>query len=301
MRNLLSGLLLFLITLVCASCGDGEDELWINSDGSALMVNKHKLGDLLSIISKSELLEIAADSSLGDFGKLFASGKFDTILNFEDIARDEMLEKGEPYSRDIFFEKVLEGSGSKVEGKEELILGITEALLDMEIGIQFDYEAGILNFSMILPIDNINNPTKLDFSEIGDLADDKVKNEFFDPSMLGSGSDNSYIFTKNQLIVKVAHKDTVESFDEIMAKSMMSNLGEDSNEETDKKMIIHLPGKVKSVNQPSATYHRNTVTYIVKEKDLRDSSTNLDLIIKFKPKKKLKIQIPISRNDILIP
>ena len=59
-------------------------------------------------------------------------------------------------------------------------------------------------------------------------------------------------------------------------------------EEFGKKLIIHVPGKVKGVNQNTATFNSNRVVYDLDSDRLLDKKDDLTLIIDFKPKRKYR-------------
>jgi len=289
MRNLL--LLSFLALIFLTSCTEGEQEIWINADGSAVVEKKFAgLGSFLSMVPQEELFKL--DSSANWMDTLFSTGKFDTIVSIEDMAREEMVKSDEPYSRMLLREEFLSAPNLKVDNPEEA-WELVEKLLDAKIRMKLDYEEGIFDITTIFPFADINQAHEAGFDRIKEImGEQELGNEMMDLEMLDLNSEFIYELSKNKLVVKrapIAHSSEGgdEEQDEMEAFFAMMSGGAQG-----KTLKIHVPGKIKSVDRENATYNNTIVVYEISADDLNDPNAQIDLTILFKKKKKFKLNIP---------
>ena len=284
----LSRLLCFCAFLFFFGCGESIEEIWINADGDGTIHKKIDMGELIDLIKLGMIMDEESDSSeIGseDLSELLEEGRMDTLIYFEDFFKQAAAEYGEEYSRIWAREKFLEEVGTSVNHPDSL-WELIDPFLDAKLRAVMDIDQEILELVVMLPIRDFNKMGKVDFKSLMSGMDEKVGEDIpFDLGILSPNLDYTYTVRRNQIKVEIPHYDTTS---QESAGDMAGMFGEMFMEGSDKKLIIHVPGKVKSLNQPSASYNQNKVIYEIEFSRLVDYSDNLDLIIDFKPKRKLR-------------
>lgn len=302
-----------LIFLVCAcfimafsSCANNVEEVWINNDGSG----KYEMTqDLSQLLPFAQMMMMAGDEEGGDDGgeenvkdagmsklkEIFARGVVDTSFVIEDLAKEMSAKKGETFSlqkmKDKMYDEAATDGFQMTKKQKEALGNLMESVVKSTLNIKMDVDRNLLKLTTSQRFGGFD---KMMFSNLDELfnmfADADVSSANEDlakiqqaKQMLGSipkykVKGNTVYVTRDALDLESMDAEQKQSFQ--MMQGMMG--------QSDYKTIIHVPGKVKGVNQAGATYKGSTVTWTIPYADLYDPKKDLDLRIKFKPKKKIK-------------
>lgn len=292
-----------------SSCGNNVEEIWINNDGSGKYEMTQDLSQLLPFAQMLMMSdeeeemgeeEMEGEANVKDEGmkklkEIFSRGVIDTSFVIENLAKEMAAKKGETFSIENMKQKIYEDAGKdgfKMTDKQKTALGdFMEGILKSTLNIKMNVDQNLLKMTTSQRFGGFD---KMMFSNMEELfnmfADSEVASSNEDlakiqqaKQMLGSIPQysikgNTIFITRDALDMDAMDPEQKQSMQ--MMQGMMGA--------TDYKTIIHVPGKVKGVNQSAATYKGSTVTWTIPYKDLYDPSKDLDLRIKFKPKKKIK-------------
>ena len=275
-----------LMILLSVSCGEAVEEIWINADGHGAIHKKIDMGEMLALFNMGMMMREESDSievQTDEFEKLFSREKFDTLVYVESVLSEAAAESGEEYSRLWAREKFLNDMGNRVNNPDSL-WEIIEPLLDSKLQMQMDMENEQFDVTFMLPIQDFNQIKKLDLEPLmRDMGIQDGQNIPFDLGMLSPNIDYEFAVNRKQISIDIPHIDTSETASEDdMMEMFMGMMGDKSG----KKLIVHVPGKVKSVNQPNATFKNNVVIYEIEYERLLNQMDNINLTINFKPKRK---------------
>lgn len=275
-------------SLLFVGCGESVEEIWINADGKGAIHKKIDMSEMLALIQMGMMMEEESDSVSGEtdeFEKLFTQEKFDTLVHVESLLQEAAEETGETYSRLWAREKFLNDLGDQVNNPDS-VWEIIEPLLDAQMQMRMDMDNELFDLTFMLPIQDFNQIKKLDLGplmkDMGDQVGDDVP---FDMGMLSPDIDYEFEVEKKRVLITIPHIDTSgTSSEDDMMDMFMGMMGEGNG----KKLIVHVPGKVKQVNQSTATYNDNKVIYEIDYDRLIDHNDNINLVIDFKPKRKFR-------------
>lgn len=282
-------LIYILLLLVLSSCQNHIEEIWINADGSALIEKTIDLSEMLSLIQMGAMMSPQDDSATNAVDDLFSREKFDTLIILEDIFKEAATEQGESYSRYWLRDQLIEMTENKPVDADSLF-EVMEPLLDVKLRMQFDVKKEILDITTILPAGHINEIELPDMSSLSEIFSDKAKKAdqfgMFDEDLFSSLFEmNDYEFSKKEIRIKVARPDTSTKSDATGFDELMGTFFKKDMENTIK---VHVPGKIKSVNQAEATFKDNLVSYSISAERLKDSGDDIDLLIRYKAKRKYR-------------
>jgi len=306
MKNLFCCLFLIFV-FALSSCSEYGEEVWINADGSGRYEMTQDFSDMLPLIemglasaqAKAEEEEENGTESEGmkmdKILSLFESGKVDTLISIENLVKQSYEKDGKTYNKQAFkadfFQNMNEEEDFKGTPQEkEKIWTFVSEVLKISTRIQYDNEYASLKNTMYQSFDN---PKDMLFGNLPDLIEivskyaDEGDNKLNDPKAKEAmekmkDSFASYEITKNTLKVRrkameMDSEDPESAQQMEMMKGMMGN--------STYTMKIHVPGKVKKVSQDGAKFDGSTVTWTMPALDMYDTTKDLNLDIKFKPKK----------------
>jgi len=306
MKNLFCCLFLIFV-FALSSCSEYGEEVWINADGSGRYEMTQDFSDMLPLIemglasaqAKAEEEEENGTESEGmkmdKILSLFESGKVDTLISIENLVKQSYEKDGKTYNKQAFkadfFQKMNKEEDFKGTPQEkEKIWTFVSEVLKISTRIQYDNEYASLKNTMYQSFDN---PKDMLFGNLPDLIEivskyaDEGDNKLNDPKAKEAmekmkDSFASYEITKNTLKVRrkameMDSEDPESAQQMEMMKGMMGN--------STYTMKIHVPGKVKKVSQDGAKFDGSTVTWTMPALDMYDTTKDLNLDIKFKPKK----------------
>ena len=306
MRNLYYSLFLCLL-FALNSCSEYGEEVWINADGSGRYEMSQDFSDVLPLIEMGmagvqakakEDEENGTENeglNMNNILSIFESGKVDTLISIEQLAKQAYEKDGKIYSKQAFKADFLkkmneEGDFEGTPQEKEKIWSFVSEALKISTRIQYDNEYASLKNTMYQSFDN---PKDMLFGNLPELIEIISKysgdadNKLNDPKAKEAmekmkDSFPSYEITKNTLKVRrkamEIDNDDPESTQQMeMMKGMMGN--------STYTMKIHVPGKVKKVSQDGAKFDGSTVTWTMSALDMYDTTKDLNLDIKFKPKK----------------
>jgi len=307
--------LLFCITFVLSSCSEVTEEIWINADGSGRTEITQDLSQLLPFMqmgidgAKKKLAEGGAEKEdakvkKGDMQKLlsfFEKGYVDTTFQLGSML-EELSSKSEgkkKFSRESFMNEMMgemnadERTKNLTEGEKETMKGFFDRVLDMVVKLDFDKNSNKLNLGMQQDFGSIDDTffAGLDelfeiFAKIDTEGGKMPSAEKLAQAKKSLDSMPTYSLEKGVMTIKRSAMQMEDPDDPEMAQAMAMASGMMGN--MDYITVVHVPGKVKKVNQPNATFKGSTVTWTMPYKDMYDSSKDLNLVINFKPKKKIK-------------
>ena len=282
-----------ILVLISFGCGESVEEIWINADGKGAVHRKIDMSEMISLLRLGMMMEEEGDATeMGAEGieKLMSMEQFDTTMHIESIFQEMAEESGEDYSRIWAREKFLEEVSKEIDNPDSL-WQVFEPFLDAKIQAKMDMPAEVFELTFMMPIADFNNIQKLNLDQLAaDVGDQMGDNMPFDMSMFSPNIDYDFKVSKRMISIQIPHLDTMaDSTDDDFMSSMFTDMmGAGSG----KKLVIHVPGKVKKVNQSSATYNDNKVVYEVNYDQLIDKTQNIDLVIEFKPKRKYRFIAP---------
>lgn len=297
--------LLFLISVILmmifSSCANNVEEIWVNKDGTGKYESTVNLSDAIPFIKMAMMAEEDKDSNNGDdttkglgisvLQEMFSNGKVDTSFVIEKILREEAAANGKTFTKESLLQEIFqedEMAGKQTSDKEkEIFSDFMETMIQSTINIQMDMDNNLFKLVTSHRFDDLN---KVMFSSLNDLknvekeadSDQHLKNLQQFQQLLNSIpqytlKNNTLRITRNAFDINSMELEDRQKFQ--MFELFMGR--------PDYKTVIHVPGKVKSVNQKNATYKGSIVTWTVPYDDMYDASKNLDLEIKFKPKKRV--------------
>ncbi len=311
MKNLIYSIIICFI-FSFSSCSEYGEEVWINADGSGRYEMTQDLSDMLPFIEmgiagakqkleeKKENGEEQGEINADELLAIFESGKVDTVISMESLMKRSFEKDGMVYSKEAmkakFFDKMNEDGEKNFKGtpaEKEKIWGFFEGLLDMKTRIQYDQEYASLKNTMS---QSFTNPKEMLFGNLPELIDIISKYEDGENERLNDPSTKeamnkmkeafpTYEITKNTLKIRRKAME-MESDDPEAAQGMEMMKGMMGN--STYTMKIHVPGKVKKVSQSGAKFKGSTVTWTMPALDMYDTSKDLNLDIKFKPKKGIR-------------
>ena len=283
-----SSILSALVIFLCFGCGESVEEIWINSDGNGAIHKKIDMSEMISFIKFGMMMNDESDSSevtADALENLMTREKFDTLIHMESIIEEAAEEMGETYSRLWAREKFITDVGKEINNPDS-IWELVEPFLDTKMRARMDMDNDVFDITVMMPVEDFNNLKKLDLSELMKGIGEKAGEDMpFDLGMLSPNIDYKFDVSRKRIEIQVPHQDSIsrESDDDMMGM-FMGMMGEESG----KKLIIYVPGKVKGVNQNAANFKDNRVEYEIDSDRLMDRSDDLNLIIDFKPKRKYR-------------
>ncbi len=307
--NMIKNIILLAVSatiLLFSSCSNNVEEIWVNGDGTGKYEMTQDLSQLLPFVQMAmmagegdedtpESEKSAKDQGMSKIKEIFARGVVDTSFVIEDIAKEMAAKKGETFSLEDMKQKMYNDAGKEgveLSAKEkETLGGFMESLVKSTLRIKMDSDKNMLKLTTS---QRFNGLDKMLFSSLTDLFDIVAQKDMSASSgdleklqqaknMMGSipkyeVKNNTLYITRDAIDMESMDPEAKQNFN--MMKGMMG--------QSNYKTIIHVPGKVKGVSQNAATYKGSTVTWEIPYNDLYDTSKDLDIRIKFKPKKKIK-------------
>ncbi|MEO1517720.1 MAG: hypothetical protein AAFV95_22045 [Bacteroidota bacterium] len=287
--------LAFCLLFFLSSCSSTTEEVWINPDGSGRSKTSSDMSAMLPFLTmamQQEDQEKGESPAEGDqeanpldfLNDVLKEGRaIDTILTFDSFVEEEM--KKDNITKEELMEHLAEEDGEEAKMAKKLMDEIT----GVQIRLQLDPSKDLFNMSFTQPfkhIDSTLNSTLADMMQMSDPGNRTNQSpsqvDQFDAFMGGMAE---YELKKKCLIVKRKPVDLSKmEGEEAEAVGMMQSFMKDSKY----TMVIHLPGKVRKVDHPDATFEGNTVRLEFPFLDMYDPEKNLEMEIKFKPNKKIR-------------
>ncbi|HMQ45835.1 MAG TPA: hypothetical protein PKA00_04385 [Saprospiraceae bacterium] len=295
----------FCAMILLASCSTTE-EIWINSDGTgrfAYHVDMSELYPFLMMGLQQELNPTAPPEEDGDgtlppdsvierdkakdaVEQLLAKESLDTIIYVKPLV-DQLLAKEGMTTDDLWQKLRDEDNEDMTKAEKEKFIGAFQDMMGMDIRLQMNQQESKFIFTLGQAFDDPNEA----FGFLGTLMELLEKTgQGGDAEKLAAVKDGLNSTTKYQLkgsSLNISRKPTnldalqEEGGNEQMAMMQMFMGG------SKYKMVIHLPGKVKSADFKGAEVDGQTVTIEMPLSDLYDEKGALDFDIKFKPKKNI--------------
>ena len=206
----------------------------------------------------------------------------DTVMAFSDVLQDELEKK------DITKEEFMEQLAEDEDEESEAVKQFVENAWSSKFHLQVDPSKDLLSMTIIQPFSHVDSML---FSNLGDLMNLTGQDRFTNqsPSDMNSienliGNTAKYKLKKKCLIVTREHlKKPKEGSDEA---DMLGSLMKQSTY----RMILHLPGKIKKVNNPNASFKGNPLTFELPYEELYNPDSKLDMEVKFKPNKNIRYE-----------
>ncbi len=261
--------LLYLLALVVvfSSCGDINEEMWLNADGSGKL--EYSV-DLSSSLPMLQMMSQGIDSTqTGEGGKEMMDDFFAT-MGREDVD-----------STSTFYEMAPDSIKETVEGIEKL--------KKVSMNMKASAEDEIAIIKLIIDFDNFEEIDEL-MAMMGEMQGDGGAGGM-GGMMGGMGGLDGFSFGDNQYFTKKFYKRRPMQQD---GGSMADMMGEDSEAEGMMQMMFgnsdyiqtfHFPHKVKSVNISEASIKDNNTVVIERSMlDLMKSSESKEMEVTFKKK-----------------
>ncbi len=294
-----------------SSCSEYGEEIWINADGSGRYQMSQDMSAMLPFIemgiqsAKEKMAEKENEDGATkpkiDTKKLlsiFESGKVDTTINIEKLMAQSFEKDGKVYSRaamkeDMMAKMMEDDKGKNVSTEDQnKMWTFFEGLMDMKTRIQYDKDNGTLKNTMS---QSFKNPKDMLFGNFPELMEviSKYSGEderLSDPAAkeaMEKMKDYFPTYEVGKTSIKVKRKAMdLSSVDEEAQQSMQMMKGMMGN--STYTLTVHVPGKVKKVSNSGAQFKGSTVTWTMSAMDMYDVEKDLNLDIKFKPKKGIK-------------
>ena len=294
MRLRASYVFFLVLGIFFISCQNHTEEIWINADGSALIEKTIDLSSMLSFIEMGALMAPQEEGSDNPMRELLSKDQVDTIFVIEDLMKEAAKQQGETYSRFWLREELLKAAEQR-NFDADSVWNIIEPVLDVKMRLKMDAQDEILTVTTIMPVSDVNRISIPDLSSLGRIFESESSQEndqfgMMDEDMMADMFQmNEYQYSINQVKVSLASPNSTDTKDKEGLDQLLNTIfGDDLKN----KLIVHLPGKVKSVNQPEATFKGNEVTYEIPLEKLQDPEAHLDLEIRFKAKRKYRQVVP---------
>ena len=312
MKNLLYSLFICFV-FSFSSCSEYGEEIWLNADGSGKYQMTQDMSQMLPFIemgieSAKQKMEDKSENDVdetsdNDFNpeklmNIFASGKVDTTITMESIMKKSFEKDGKIFTKESmkeeFFKKMNEEEEFRgTPAEKEKIWSFFEGIMNMTNRIQYDQEYASLKNTMSQSFSSTkdmlfgNLPELIDIISKYSGEDNEKLNDPKAKEAMAKMKDAfpTYEITKNMVKIRRKAMD-LESDDPEAAQGLAMMKGMMGN--STYTMKIHVPGKVKKVSQAGAKFKGSTVTWTMPALDLNDTSKDLNLDIKFKPRKGIK-------------
>lgn len=305
MKNII-WLFALIAILVTTSCSNYTEELWINKDGSGSSQVTRDMGEMLPLLQLAMLSggdDEKSDSS-GNMGMKMAKsvaqsilerGKIDTTIIVADLVKS-VMNKNKQDQMSITRMREQLAQSSDISSDDKKMFGqILEEVLTTRIRFQLDTEKDLLRLTTDQSFSSVENRIAGSFGKIFELVnkflpgEEGKAQEYLDMAKTFKDSAPRYAFTDNSFSIHRSGLDLSSGGQQLEQGEQMAKgfLGESKY-----RMIIHVPGKVKSVNVPGATFSKNTVTWEIPLTDLIEANKNLDINIDYKGKRKYRTIAP---------
>ncbi|HPG08543.1 MAG: hypothetical protein KDC59_11540 [Saprospiraceae bacterium] len=296
-----------LITLlVTTSCSNYTEELWINKDGSGSSEVTRDMGEMLPLLQLAMLSggdEEKSDSS-GNMGMKMAKsvaqsildrGQIDTTIVVADLVKSVInKDKQDQFSITRIREELAQSSDISSDDKK-MFGQILEEVLTTRIRFQLDTDKDLLRLTTKQSFSSVENRIAGSMGKIFELINKFMPDEagktqeYMDMAKTFKNSAPIYTFSDKSFSIHRSGLDLSSGGERVEQSEQMAKgfLGESKY-----RMIIHVPGKVKSVNVPGATISKNTVTWEIPLTDLIEANKNLDINIDYKGQRKYRTIAP---------
>ena len=296
------GFIAIAIILIGSACSNYTEELWINQDGTGSAQVTRDMGALLPLLqlglmSDDDNTNKNPNNPMEQGKTLLKSvlerGKIDTTIVVADILQSALKKEGENFTMPMLKQKLDEDSHTD-KSQKDAIWKMVQEVVTMRLRLQMDTENDLLRITTSQQFTDINHrllsnlPGLLKLAGQLPIADSINANRLAAVESAAQSVPN-YTFTDNKLSLRRQGLD-LNTGDPQAAQGMEMAKGFMSDSKY--TMIIHLPGKVKSVSVPGATYKKNSVTWEVPMTDLLDAKKHLDIDIDYKGKRKYRTIAP---------
>lgn len=304
-------LLLLMLMFSCAT----TEEIWINPDGTIRTETKMDMSSMMALMQlgnamedeeedsemededdyEEELEEGVEDDDMEDMAEessegfdkmmdnLFTQENVDTLIDFRDIIKEEILDKG--VSEEEFLRELTEDEDLKKQGIDPKAL--LKTLTNSQMRIKIDKDASVAFMSLIQTYDQAKDfSVGMNFMQImssimqssrGEEASEDPMDEMMSRVMVGSAS--SYDLQKRQLRISRPAVDYSDLPEESLQQLQMMQmfLGDSGH-----RIIVHVPKKVKKVSVDDATIDKSTVTIEVPTAKIGEKGEDFEVVVKFK-------------------
>lgn len=300
MTRLFSILTLLILTVSLTSCFNATEEIWIESDGSGRMEIESDLSNLYPFLMmglESEAEKPQEEGEEQSFEKsmmaLLSAEEVDTVLSMRSMFESAMAEEG--MSEDQFWQKLEQGMNeddSMPQDQKEAIFEMVQTFMNMDFRLQANQAKQLFKTTSIQHFEETSDITSwvetiqslVPLMADGENGPDAVQLEAMD-DLFGSAV-TRYEVDGNYLRVSRSGMDLDSMGEEgaetmAMLKMFMGN--------APYRLIIHLPGKVKSIDHPDAEkLDKRTVALEIPMEDLLDPEKSMELNIKFKAPRSMR-------------
>lgn len=287
-----------------ASCSTTE-EIWINSDGTGRFAYHMDMSGLYPFLMMGLQQELAPsenpedsdgalppdsvverDAAKDAMDQLLARESLDTIIYVDKLVNQLLSKEG--MTVDDLWQKLRdEENEDMTKAEKDKFIGAFQDMMDMDIRLQMDQKASKFVFTLGQAFSDPNEA----FDFLGTLMELLEKTgQGGDAEKLAAVKDGLNSTTQYELKgsrLNISRKPTnLDALQEEGGSEQMAMMQMFMGSST-YKLVIHLPGKVKSADFKGAEVDGQTVTVEMPLSDLYNEKGALDFDIKFKPKKNM--------------